>query len=86
MALTLRKKCKHRIKKVIRIGHSKGVRFEKALMQKYGITEKVILEERDEGILLKPLKSKLSWADTYKTMAKEKENWSDLDDLAGEAL
>ena len=73
MPLILRKKPKHTVKKVIRIGHSKGIRFEKTLMQKYGITEKVILEERDEGILLKPLKNKLSWADTYKAMAKEKE-------------
>jgi len=66
--------------KLIPIGNSKGVRIPKALLQKYGLKNSLLLEETDEGLLLRKKEdSKLSWEDTYKAMANEKEDWEDFE-------
>jgi len=66
--------------KIVPIGNSKGVRIPKALLQKYGLKNSLLIEETDKGLLLRcKEESKLSWEDTYKTMADEKENWDDFD-------
>jgi len=66
--------------KLIPIGNSKGVRIPKALLQKYGLNNSLLLEETDEGLLLRKKEdSKLSWEDTYKAMANEKEDWDDFE-------
>jgi len=66
--------------KLIPIGNSKGVRIPKALLQKYGLKNSLLLEETDEGLLLRKKEdSKLSWEDTYKAMANEKEDWDDFE-------
>ncbi|HIJ54729.1 MAG TPA: AbrB/MazE/SpoVT family DNA-binding domain-containing protein [Deltaproteobacteria bacterium] len=66
--------------KLVPIGNSKGVRLPKELIQKYGLENSLLLEETDTGILLRSKDDKkLSWAETYKAMAKETENWDDLD-------
>jgi len=66
--------------KLINIGNSKGIRLPKKLIQKYHLDEKLTLEEKKEGILIKAdiPDNKLSWDETYKEMAKEKEDWSDF--------
>jgi antitoxin MazE len=66
--------------KLVAIGNSKGIRIPKALLQKYGLKNPLLIEETDRGLLLRNKEeSKLSWEDTYKAMAKEKEHWNDLD-------
>ena len=66
--------------KLIAIGNSKGIRLPKALIQKYGWSNSLILEERGDGIFLHgPKKNKLSWRDTYRAMAVAGEDWRDLD-------
>jgi antitoxin MazE len=66
--------------KLVPIGNSKGVRIPKALLQKYGFNNSLLLEETDRGLLLRKKDDhKLSWEDTYKTMANEKEDWDDFD-------
>ncbi|MBT3604292.1 MAG: AbrB/MazE/SpoVT family DNA-binding domain-containing protein [Candidatus Latescibacteria bacterium] len=67
--------------KLIPIGNSKGIRLSKSLIQKYHFVDQLILEETDRGILIrKPEENtQLSWEDTYKEMAQENEDWSDLD-------
>jgi antitoxin MazE len=65
--------------KLVPIGNSKGVRIPKALIQKYGLKNSLLIEETDKGLLLRNKEeSKLSWEDTYKIMANEKENWDDF--------
>jgi antitoxin MazE len=50
------------------------------LLQKYGFSDSLILEETDQGLLLRKSEdSKLSWEDTYQAMSLEDENWSDFD-------
>ena len=66
--------------KLVPIGNSKGVRIPKALLQKYGFNNSLLLEETDRGLLLrKKDDNKLSWEDTYKAMANEKEDWDEFD-------
>ncbi len=66
--------------KLIPIGNSKGVRIPKALLQKYGLTSSLLLEETENGLLLRKREDhKLSWENTYKAMATEKEDWGDFD-------
>jgi antitoxin MazE len=65
---------------IVPIGNSKGIRIPKTLLQKYGFSDSLILEETEQGLLLrKPIDAKLSWEDTYRAMALEDENWTDFD-------
>ena len=73
--------------KVVAIGNSRGVRLPKTLLEKYAIKDALVLEAREEGLLLRCKKDKhLSWDDTYKEMAKEREDWSDLDSTVADGL
>jgi len=68
--------------KLITIGNSKGLRIPKALLLKYGLKEEIILEEREEGLLIHAKDAnKMSWQETYKATADEQEDWSDWQDL-----
>jgi antitoxin MazE len=73
--------------KIVAIGNSKGVRIPKALLQKYGLKNSLLIEETEKGLLLRSKEeSKLSWEDTYKAMADEKEQWHDLDETLLDGL
>lgn len=73
--------------KLISIGNSKGLRLPKALLQKYGWSDSLVLEETDEGIYLySKEKNKLSWQETFRAMAAEDEDWSDLDVTVADGL
>ena len=73
--------------KLVPIGNSKGVRLPKALLEKYGLNNSLLLEETDRGLLLrKKDDNKLSWKNTYKAMAGEKENWDDFDETLLDGL
>jgi len=64
--------------KLITIGNSKGVRIPKALLLKYGLKEEIIMEEREEGLLIHAKNAdRMSWQETYKATADEQEDWSD---------
>lgn len=68
--------------KVARIGNSRGVRLPAATLRRYGIGAAVVMEERSDGILLRPTGpavAKLSWAETALAMAAAAESWGDLD-------
>lgn len=73
--------------KLVPIGNSKGIRIPKTLIQKYGLKNSLLIEETDRGLLLRNKKEKkLSWEDTYKAMADEKENWDDFDTTLHDGL
>jgi antitoxin MazE len=73
--------------KLVSIGNSKGIRIPKALLQKYGLKDTLLIEETDRGLLLRNKeKNKLSWEETYKAMANEKENWDDFDTTISDGL
>ena len=76
----MRKSTGNRNVKLVAIGNSKGIRLPKVLLQKYGWSDSLVLQETEEGIFLYDKeKNKLSWEETYRAMANEQEDWSDLD-------
>lgn len=77
--------------KIIAIGNSRGVRLPQALLRRYGMADKVTLEERPEGLLLRgSISAKSSLKQTFTEMAREQatrtEDWRDLDELASDGL
>ena len=75
--------------KVARIGNSRGVRLPAASLRRYRIGETVVMEERSEGILLRPAGpavEKLSWEGTAREMAASSEDWSAWDRAAADGL
>ena len=76
----MEKQIRRRDIQLVPIGNSKGVRIPKELLQKYGFKKTLLLEETDKGLLLrKKDDNKLSWEETFKAMAEEKESWDDFD-------
>ena len=75
--------------KVARIGNSRGVRLPASSLKRYAVGAELVMEERAEGILLRPKGpgvEKLSWEETAREMAGGGEDWSDWDALDGEGL
>lgn len=75
--------------KVARIGNSRGVRIPAATLKRYGIGAEVIMEERSDGILLRPrapTTPKLTWEDTAREMAAAMEDWSAWEATASDGL
>ena len=77
--------------KIIAIGNSRGIRLPQALLRRYGMADKITLEERPEGLLLRGSASgKASLKQTFTEMAREQAagagDWSDLDGLASDGL
>jgi len=73
--------------KIVPIGNSRGVRLPKAVIAKYAMRETMLLEEREDGLLLRSKKDKrLSWEETYKEMAREQEDWSGFDGTLADGL
>ncbi len=66
--------------KLIPIGNSQGIRLPKALLDKYGWNDRLVLEELEESVVLRGENThNLSWEETSRAMAAESEDWSDFD-------
>ena len=73
--------------KLIAIGNSRGIRLPKVLLQKYGWSDSLVLEEREEGVFLySKEKNMLSWKESYRAMAADNEDWSDLEATVADGL
>ncbi len=73
--------------KLIRIGNSKGIRLPKALLDKYGWADRLTLEELEGSVVLKGKDTQnLSWEQTCRAMAAEREDWSDFDSAIADGL
>lgn len=75
--------------KVARIGNSKGVRLPARTLERYDIGDTVIMEERLEGILLRPhgpAIQKLSMQETARQMASDQEDMSEWDVTSSDGL
>jgi antitoxin component of MazEF toxin-antitoxin module len=73
--------------KVARIGNSRGVRIPATTLERYHIGTSVVMEERSDGILLRPAgqaDTKLSWEDTALAMSAAGEDWSAWDVTAND--
>ena len=65
-----------------------GIRLPKRLIERYHLQESLTLEEREDGILIKAdtPQDKLSWEETFKEMAKEKEDWSNFEGVSADGI
>jgi len=75
--------------KIAQIGNSRGVRLPAKSLRRYRIGGVVIMEEKSEGILLRPagpVQEKLSWEDTARAMAAGGEDWTAWDAVAADGL
>jgi len=76
--------------KVAGVGNSRGVRLPAETLRRYHIYDAVLMEERLDGILLRPESpppvGKLSWEETSREMARCQEDWSEWDVATGDGL
>src|SRR5918996_2618546 len=75
--------------KVARIGNSRGVRIPAQTLDRYRIGATVVMEERSDGILLRPpgpASPKLSWEETAREMAAQGEDWTDWETTVADGL
>jgi mRNA interferase MazF len=75
--------------KVARIGNSRGVRLPASSLKRYSVGLVMIMEERAEGILLRPVGpavEKLTWEDTAREMEILGEDWSDWNEMDADTL
>lgn len=75
--------------RVARIGNSRGVRIPAKTLERYRIGAIVLMEERSDGILLRPqgpASPKLSWEETAHEMAAASEDWSAWDTAVADGL
>jgi antitoxin component of MazEF toxin-antitoxin module len=75
--------------KVAAIGNSRGVRLPAETLKRYGIDSSVMMEERTDGILLRPVgpaSAKLTWEETAREMAEAVEDWSEWDAVVADGL
>ena len=56
--------------KVVQIGNSKGIRIPKSLLKQYNFKDKVLVDLKEDGLLIKPKKVRDGWAESFKEMAK----------------
>lgn len=75
--------------KITRIGNSRGIRIPAESLKRYQIGDTVVMEERSDGLLLRPpgpAVAKLSWEETARAMAASGEDWSTWDAVSADGL
>lgn len=75
--------------KITRIGNSRGIRLPAETIKRYGIGTSVVMEQRSDGIFLRPTgpaTAKLSWEETARAMEIAAEDWSDWDSVSADGL
>jgi len=83
----MEKRTRSSVVKLVPIGNSRGIRIHKPLLQKYGMSETLVLEETADGLLLKKKNSEqLSWEETYQAMAAAEEDWGDFEETVADGL
>lgn len=74
---------------IVRIGNSRGIRLPAATLKRYGFGDELVMEERSDGILLRPAggsAAKLSWEETAREMAAAGEEWTTWEVAASDGL
>ena len=73
--------------KVVPIGNSRGVRLPKPVLERYAIKDALVLEVREEGLLLRGKRdARMSWEETFRDMARSHEDWSAFDSAVADGL
>lgn len=74
--------------KLTRIGNSRGIRLPAALIRKHQLDNGVLLEDGEKEIVLRPKKASksLSWEETAKAMAADKEDQAEWECTLADGL
>ena len=81
------KQTRGKVVKLVPIGNSRGIRIPKPLLQKYGMSGSLLLEEAADGLLLRRARrEQLSWEETYQAMAVAREDWGDFEETVADGL
>ena len=73
--------------KIVQIGNSRGVRLPRENIERYALEDSIVLEVREETLVFRNKHDKrLSWEDTFKAMAREREDWSDFEGTVADGL
>ncbi len=71
--------------RLVKVGDALGLRIPAVLVDRYGLRDEVVLEEREEGLLIHGRHNgRLSWEETYRSMAAGDEDWSDWQNVYDE--
>ena len=67
---------------IVPIGNSKGIRIPKAILKQCNIEKDIILEVKDNCIIIKSFKQdpRKNWEKSFKKMSKNKEDQLIIDD------
>lgn len=67
---------------IIKIGNSKGIRLNKAIIEKYNLKDKVEIILKEDSIVLKPIpKPRKGWDVAFEKMAKYGDDKLLIDDV-----
>ena len=73
--------------KIVAIGNSRGVRLPKAIVERYAIEDTIVLDVREEALVFRNKRDeRLSWEDTFKAMAREREDWRNFEGTVADGL
>jgi antitoxin MazE len=59
---------------IIKIGNSQGIRIPKNILKECGIQDKIDLEIKGHNILIKPLKTREGWEESFKEMRENNDD------------
>ena len=70
------------------MGNARGVRLPASMIRRHNLAHGVMLEERQNEIVLRPKKAlgKLSWEETAREMAVANEEWRDWEGTLADGL
>ena len=69
------------------LGNDKAIRLPAALLDQYKMVDTVEVEALPDALLLHAKRpEKLSWEDTFRETAAEKEDWADFESTASDGL
>ena len=73
--------------KIVAIGNSRGVRLPKEIIERYAIEDTIVLEICEDALVFRNKRDKrLSWEDTFKDMAREREDRSGFEGTIADGL
>ena len=55
---------------LVRMGKSKGIRIPENILMKYNFKDKVVVDLKEDGLLIKSKKVREGWAESFKEMAQ----------------
>ncbi len=69
--------------RLIQIGNSKGVRLPKSVIEKYSLVDELEIIESEEGIIIKPVTTKVreGWEEQFRSANASSEKDDDFSDF-----